>query len=250
MKYYYFESWIRKMTISRDRFIAEVQKDYPTYQPNPETLARMSAIGLTLVTGPAGSGKSTVMAETKLPRVVSDTIRDPRTNDGVIEIDGREYFFRGNQLDETLAGVRGGNYVQYALGPSRTSFYGSRAASYPEEGAALMDVVTASVPGMQELPFGRVTPVAVIAPSHNEWIRRLDGRGTLDADDRAARIVEARQSLGDAIEGNYQIVVNRELGAAAKTLLLIAKNKELSQEQQEDGRKTAEEMHRELTRAI
>ena len=238
------------MTLHRDRFIAEVQAAYPTYQSNPETLARMSAIGLTLVTGPAGSGKSTVMARTGLPRVVSDTIREPRRNDGELEIDGREYHFRGTQLDETLADVNAGNYVQFALGPSGESFYGSRAESYPTAGAALMDVVTASVPGMMELPFGRVAPAAVIAPSYDEWIRRLDGRGTLDPRDRAARLHEAKTSLGDALDGNYSFVVNRELSVAANTLLYIAEGGELDLAEQRTGRRIASTMHRELTRDL
>ena len=116
------------MAISQEAFITEVQSADSNYLPSPEVLRQMSGLSLGLVYGPAGSGKSTVMAETGLPRVVSDTIRPPRINDGVLEQDGVEYFFRGHDLDEVIADVHAGRFVQMALGPSGSSFYASRAA--------------------------------------------------------------------------------------------------------------------------
>lgn len=210
-----------------DEFNGRLERHLP-YTPSSETLRHMSRVSLTLVTGPAGVGKSTIMRETGLPRVISDTIRAPRSNDGVMEQNGVEYFFRGDTLDDVLAEVAEGSFVQIARGPSGLSFYGSRSNAYPSDGAAVMDVLTPSVPDMLALPFGNVTATHIVAPSYQEWIRRLNGRGTLAPDDLAARLKEARRSITDALDGNdgraeYAFIVASDATTAAEGLRRIAR---------------------------
>ena len=101
---------------------------------------------------------------------------------------------------------------------------------------------------MEALPFGRVTPAAIIAPSYDEWITRLDKRGTLKPDDRAKRIEEASRSLKDALEHEHPIIVNEQLGVAANTLLKLVTDGEFSDHDRVTGRKTASAIYKELTR--
>ena len=249
------------MSLERKQIITELQDMQPEYRPNRETRARMSRLGLVLATGPAGSGKNTVMnaaieaSKTRedgmiFDQTISSTTRDPRTNNNILEQHGNEYFFITPEEAHTAANA--GELVQYVMvGPGNEVFYGSRAENYPKEGVALMDVVSSAVKPLRGLKFDRVIATSIIAESHKVWIDRLDARGTLAPKDRAARLEEAKDSLSNALDGNYWFIVNRDrqLAAAANTLIRLGEFGELERDEQRAGRLVAEEMHRSLRRA-
>jgi guanylate kinase len=175
------------------------------------------------------------MDAAELLRVKSDTTRQPRHNDGILETDGNEYYFR--DLEAFAKDVANGSLVQFEWGGRPGIFYGSRPESYGLEGGArafAMDVRTSTVPDMVDVfPAGRAVPIQLVAPSASEWINRLDSRGTLAPDDRAMRLKEASESITDALEGNkegidYMFLVSADLGVAADALRRLATDGEIS----------------------
>ncbi len=165
------------MSITKETLIAEINEGFDTYTPSDEVISQIGAIDLTIVTGPSGVGKNSLIEATSLPRILAETIRPPRANNGTMERDGVEYEFRGNDLDGVIADYRNRNYVQIGMGPGRNSFYASRIANYPKSGSVLKDLMTNQVEGMRQLPFGSVEAVHIAVLSYDLWIDRLNRRG-------------------------------------------------------------------------
>src|SRR5882724_4290390 len=130
------------MPITREQFINEVAAISSDYEPNPDVSDQLAGIDLTTVSSPAGMGKDSLIFASNIPRVLAETIREPRKNNGIWERNGIEYEFRGENLDAVLDDLRNRRHVQIGMGPGRDSFYGSRIANYPSSGPALIDVMT------------------------------------------------------------------------------------------------------------
>jgi guanylate kinase len=207
------------MAIAREQFLQEVSAVYDTYTPSQAVLDQLGVIDLTTVSAPSGMGKDTLILASGLHKVVAETIRQPRQNNSVMERDGVEYEFRGQELEEVLDDLYSGRHVQIGMGPGRDSFYGSRIANYPPSGPALIDVMTSQVATMRSLPFASVEASFVVAPSYEAWMRRLESRGALKAEEWAKRHKEAVQSLTDGLaDERYVFVVNHEVAVASRML--------------------------------
>jgi len=208
------------------------------YMPSAEVLEAIRPVSLVAIAGPSGVGKDTLQRELALPRIVSDTIRPPETRDGKLEQTGHEYHFRGGDLDGVLTDVREGRYVQFDT-PRPKTFYGSRAAVYPESGPAIIDVVASSLEVVRSLPFEGVHSVFVVAPSMEAWQKRLNGRGDL-----AERYREAQGSLELALADDRTVfIVNEDgrLDRAAAEIMQVVDN-ELSLARQERARELGQVM--------
>jgi guanylate kinase len=217
------------MALTQEQFIAEVAELYDDYTPNAAATDQLHRIDLTAVCGPTGSGKNTVISATGLAKVVAETIREPRMNDGVMEQNGREYYFRGHELDVVLDQVKRGEHVQIGMGPGRDRFYGSQINNYPSSGPALMDLMTSQLAAMRTLPFASIGAAYVIPPSYQVWMNRLTARGALAADDWAKRRAEAETSLTDSLEDDRFVhILNDDAELAAQSLRQFAINREYS----------------------
>jgi guanylate kinase len=235
------------MSISKEAFIAEVEQNKSTYSPNEKVQEQLNRIDLTTISAPSGMGKDTIMRQTELPIIIADTIRSLRINNGAPEEHGKDYYFRGGQLDAVLDDFNQGNYVQIGMGPSKKSFYGTRIEAYPQKGPALMDIMTNQINIMRELPFASVKPTIIVAPSYNVWIKRLEARGSITQEDWQSRRHEAVQSLTDGLEDEEAVfILNDALDLAAKALYNFAVSREYRKDRNEKAKKAALDIIRRL----
>jgi guanylate kinase len=177
---------------------------------------------LTVLSGPSGVGKSTVVAEVSraCPQIwvsVSVTTRRPRPG----EVDGREYHFVDDSEFDRL--VACGALLEWA------SFAGHR---YGTPRAPLTEKLEAGVPCLVEIDVAgarqvrRAAPdarfVFLAPPSWDELVRRLTSRGTEPPDILARRLAAAREELAAADEFEIRMVntsvqdVSRQLVALVK----------------------------------
>jgi guanylate kinase len=161
---------------------------------------------LTVLSGPSGVGKSTVVAELRriCPDIwisVSVTTRRPRPG----EVDGREYYFVDDSEFDRL--VAGGALLEWARFADHQ--YGTPRAPLNEKlEAGVACLLEIDVAGARQVrraaPDARL--VFLAPPSWDELVRRLTGRGTEPPEVLARRLAAAQDELAAAAEFDITLV--------------------------------------------
>jgi guanylate kinase len=180
----------------------------------------MSAARLTVLSGPSGVGKGTVVAALRqiVPHVwvsVSCTTRAPRPG----EVEGLQYYFVDRPRFAEM--VAAGDLLEHA------EFAGNR---YGTPRQPVLDHLAAGVPTLLEIELEgarqvrRSMPgarfVFLAPPSLDVLVQRLSGRGTESADAVVARLERAQVELA-AEEEFDEVVVNNDVEAAARELAAL-----------------------------
>jgi guanylate kinase len=177
---------------------------------------------LTVLSGPSGVGKSTVIARLRqaFPQIwlsVSATTRRPRPG----EEEGREYHFVSDQeFDRLIAEgelLEWAQYSGYRYGTPRAPVMAKLAAGVPP----LLEIdvqgarqVRAAMPG--------ALLVFLAPPSWDELVRRLNERGTEPSDVVRRRLRTARDEL--AAEREFDVtLVNTSVDEVCERLVLLVR---------------------------
>ncbi len=180
----------------------------------------MVPVGLTVLSGPSGVGKGTVVAAVRErhPEVwvsVSATTRPPRPG----ETDGVEYHFV--DAEEFARMVKAGEFVEHAM-------FAGHAYGTPRR--PLLERLAAGVPCLLEIellgarqvrsamPQARF--VFLAPPTFDELVRRLTGRGTESPEVIARRLDRARIELAAETEFD-DVIVNDDVRSAAARLVAL-----------------------------
>ncbi|GAA2695012.1 MULTISPECIES: guanylate kinase [Actinosynnema] len=173
---------------------------------------------LTVLSGPSGVGKSSVLAELRgrdpeLHYSVSVTTRKPRPG----ELDGVHYHFVDDARFDRM--VAAGELLEHA------EFAGNR---YGTPRAPVEAALAAGLPSLLEIELQGARQVRaampeaqlvmLAPPSWEDLVARLTGRGTEDPAVVERRLVIARQELAAEPEFD-EVVVNDDVRSAATKLL-------------------------------
>ena len=176
---------------------------------------------LVVLAGPTAVGKGTVAAEVRdtHPEVwisVSATTRRPRPG----EEDGVHYWFVADEEFDRM--VADGELLEWAL-VHQSARYGTPRRpverALAEGRPAMLEIDLQGARQVRET-MPEALFVFLKPPSWEELVRRLVGRGTESAEERALRLDTARLEL--AAEAEFDVtIVNHEVHAAADELVAL-----------------------------
>lgn len=176
---------------------------------------------LTVLAGPTAVGKGTVSADlrARYPQVwlsVSATTRPPRPG----EVDGLHYHFVSPEEFDAMAA--GGELLEWALVHGRNR-YGTPRRPVEERLAAgepaLLEIdLQGARQVRQTMPDAQF--VFLAPPSMEELVRRLVGRGTEDAEERARRLETAEVEMAAESEFDH-VIVNDDVRRATDELVAL-----------------------------
>jgi len=161
---------------------------------------------LTVVSGPSGVGKSTVVRALleRCPQVwlsVSATTRAPRLG----EVDGEHYFFLSHEVFASMA--ESGELLEWA--EFAGNLYGTPRGPVQERLDANTPVVLEiELQGARQVRVALPDSVMVflVPPSWDELVRRLTGRGTEVTESQVRRLEAARVELAAQDEFDHTLV--------------------------------------------
>ena len=217
------------------------------YHPSEAAQETLRAIRLVLLVAPSSSGRNTII--NKLLKtghyhfIVSDTTRKPRVNDGVLEQNGREYWFRTE--DEVLAELRDGEFLEAAvIHEQQVSGISIRELKTARQ-ANKIAINEVEVVGAANIH--RIKPdteiMFVVPPNFDEWMRRMHRRGELPADEVRRRLQSAARELGVGLEHDYYtFVVNDDFDDTVALIDALANGAPHSQAKQQEARAIARQL--------
>jgi len=179
---------------------------------------------LTVLSGPSGVGKSTVVAELRreCPEIwisVSVTTRRPRPG----EVNGREYYFVDNrEFDRMLASGELLEWNEFAGNKYGTPREPVRERIERDE-PTLLEIDLNGARQVREVMKDDALFVFLQPPSWEELVRRLTRRGTEAPDVVERRLAVAREELAAA--GEFDVtLVNTSVSEVCRQLVTLINN--------------------------
>lgn len=200
------------------------------YLPSDTACRLLESTPLALLVGPSGSGRNSLiqrlLATGRYEFVISDTTRQPRTNDGVKEQNGREYWFASES--RFLRGLRAGRYLAAELIHGQQVSGISMDELRRVQATGRTGITDADIGGAARLKKLKtdLPIIMVLPPDFNEWRRRLLGRGTMPADEYKRRLKTALTIYDLAAQPppGYAALINDNLEEAALRLDRLIKD--------------------------
>lgn len=193
--------------------ITDFREVLQNYHLSKKAILTLSQTKLVLIIGPTSSGRNTrikrLLKTGDYHYVISDTTRSPRINDGILEQNGHEYWFRTE--NEILEDLSEGKYLEAAIihdqqvsGISVRELERAR-----DEGKiAITDAETTGATNASKYKLDTII-IFLLPPSFNEWQRRIKHRGEMSPEEFKRRMQSACNEFEIALkDSRYQFVIN------------------------------------------
>jgi guanylate kinase len=209
---------------------SEFQETLDKYQISPRASRVIDDLKLVLLIAPTSGGRNTIIRHLVQTGhyyyIVSDTTRPPRINDGLMEQNGKEYWFRSEE--EFLADLEAGEYLEAELiHDQQVSGISIREleAAKTKQKIAITDI---ELEGLHNVVQAKPDTIAImiLPPSFDEWQRRLAGRGRMRDDEQKRRFETAQKIFKDGLSQDYyHFVISENIEQSAAIIEAIVEGK-------------------------
>lgn len=211
----------------------------------PEYAKKLIGSGeVTIFCGVTAAGKNTIInylvKRDGYQHVTSHTTRKPRSNDGVPEENGNQYWFVSPK--ELLEMVRQKQFIEVKAIHGETCYGTSIKAVETVLENKKHPLMEIDVQGALELTEAVPTlrPLFILPPSFEVWMERMSKRGGLTEEDTRRRFLSASMEIETALDHpSFVLVINHEMDETAAE---IEGGVDVSPETQALRRKVAEEL--------
>lgn len=198
------------------KHIDEFKKALANYKLSASAKKTLAGLDLVLMVGPTSSGRNTIIRELVKTGgyhfIVSDTTREPRANDGVMEQNGREYWFRSEH--KMLQEIRDGDFLEAAIiHNQQVSGISIRELEEARQSNRIA-MTEVEIVGADNTHRAKEDTKIIfnVPPGFDEWIRRLHKRGKLPDSEIRRRLETACLEFDAAlIHDYYRFVINDDI---------------------------------------
>ena len=177
-----------------------------------------------ILCGVTAAGKNTIanylVERGNFAHVVSHTTRKPRENSGVMEIDGKEYWFVTPK--QMLEMVQNHEFVEVKAIHGETCYGTSTQSIRTVLDNKQHPVMEIDVQGVLELTnvVSNLRPLFILPPSYEVWMERLGTRGNLSDGEKSRRFHSAAMEIQTALDHPaFVLTVNHEVELTAKEIM-------------------------------
>ena len=227
-----------------------LQKLVNDYQPTEATKQLVASTRIALFAGISGAGKNTIKQAmigdgAVFHDIVSHTTRPPRQNNGVLEVDGRDYHFIDNQVAQEMLESKAFVEAKFVHG----TVYGTSVAEIEQAKSqnkvAITDIDVQGVAEMKLLAPDAVS-IFIVPPSYEVWLERLKSR-YVSEDEFVSQWPKRRDSsireLRHALEvPYYHFIINDELDRAVRVSEDIITREDVFYEKDNEARILAQQL--------
>ena len=208
------------------KHLPEFRELLHSYTLSQELLDDLNKIKLVLLSAPTSVGRNTVIRELVKTGdyyfIVSDTTRNPRINDGVMEQNGGPYWFKSEE--EVIEGLKQGKYFGPAIIHNQqvSGIHVDEIIKTQKlNKIALTEMEVQGVDVLTEVKPDIVT-IFMLPPSFDEWMRRLKQRGVMSRDEFKRRLTSAINEFDFALNSNkFTFVINEDFRHTAEQIQLL-----------------------------
>lgn len=215
--------------VSKLKNLSEFKKLLANYQISEAGKQILSQTELVLLLAPSGGGRNTIIKELvksgKFYYVVSDTTREPRVNNGELEKDGVNYWFRTEE--QMLDAIKAGDLLEAeVIHNQQVSGMSIRELDKARQQGKIA-ITDIDIGGVQNIlnnkPDAKV--LLMLPPNFDEWMRRLQSRGVMEKSEQIRRLQTALQIFEAVLHNeHYSIVINDTVANAVKEVNDYIKN--------------------------
>jgi guanylate kinase len=207
---------------------AEFEAALADYHISEAGLKTLRETPFSVIVAPTSTGRNTIIAELiktgNYYFIVSDTTRPPRYNNGVLEQDGREYFFRNE--DEMLDDIEAGRFIEAEIiHNQQVSGVSIREIqkAHDQGKIAITDIEILGGIAVANLKSDAAV-IYLVPPSFEEWLRRIQERTPVTPGELRNRLRGAIKGFKLALEHDcFVFIVNDKLEDAVHAVDEVAR---------------------------
>jgi guanylate kinase len=218
------------------------------YKPAPSARQLIKETPILLLVGPTGAGKDSLKEKLlktgEYHHIVSHTTRPPRINHGVIEQDGRDYYFIDKATAEKMLDDKALIEAKIYSGNLYGTSVAEIQAAHDEGKIAMTDIEVQGVAEYKALDPG-VMAVFLLPPDFKTWQERLQRRygDVVDAADARLRLQTALDELKQLLKtGYYVAVINDDLDTTFNHIKTIISSKNHTTPDEPKARAVAQQL--------